>query len=154
MQTKQLKKERRNVLITLGLLSTFLMVTLANTQIVSAQPAVNNAENRNPPPTRNADGRGEFLPLESIVPMYPTVAAEQGIEGWVHVRFTVDIDGSVAAESIEIVDAEPADIFNRSAIRAMEQFRFTPYAPEGVPRALPNVQYVFRYELKADEKQP
>lgn len=148
MQTEELKKERRNVLCTLAFLSSILMVTLVNTQIVSAQPSV---ENREPPATRNADGRGEFLPLENVIPMYPTVAAEQGIEGWVQVRFTVGIDGSVDAASVEIVDSEPADIFNRSAIRAIEQFRFTPYAPEGVPRALPNVQYVFRYKLQADE---
>ena len=150
MQTKELKKERRNVLLTLGLLTTFLIVTLANTKIVSAQPSINNAENRNPPPARNADGRGEFLPIKSVTPMYPTVAAEQKIEGWVQVRFTVDTDGSVAAGSVEIVDSEPADIFNRSAIRATEQFLFTPYAPDGVPKALPNVQYVFRYKLGYD----
>lgn len=154
MQKDALRKERRNVLFTLALLSSILMVTLANTQIVSAQSSADNAENRPPPATRNADDRGEFLPLTSVLPQYPTVAAEQGIEGWVQVRFTVDIDGSVAAGSIEIVDSEPADIFNRSAIRALEQFRFTPYAPEGVPKILPNVQYVFRYKLENEENQP
>lgn len=150
MQTKELKRERRKVLFTLAFLSSILMVTLANTQIVSAQPS---GENREPPATRNADGRGEFLPLENISPMYPTAAAAQGIEGWVQVRFTVDIDGSVDPASVEIIDSEPANIFNRSAIRATEQFRFTPYAPEGVPRPLPNVQYVFRYKLSEEEKE-
>jgi TonB family protein len=147
MQTKELKKERRNVLLTLGLLSTFLMVTLANTQIVSAQPSASNSENREPPATRSAEDRGEFLPLENIIPMYPTVAAADGIEGWVQVKFTVGVDGLVVADSVEIVDSEPAGVFNNSAIAATKKFRFTRYTPDGFPVMVPNVQYVFRYQL-------
>lgn len=151
MQTKELKKERRNVLITLGLLSTFLIVTLANTQIVSAQPSANNSENREPPATRSAEDRGEFWPLENIIPMYPTVAAAEGIEGWAQVKFTVGVDGLVVADSVEIVDSEPVDVFNNSAISAAKKFRFSRYAPDGFPVMVPNVQYVFRYKLKNDE---
>lgn len=143
MQTEELKKERRNVLCTLALLSSMLIVVLANTQIVSAQPSADDVENR-----------GEFYPIENVVPMYPTVAAAEGIEGWVQVKFTVGIDGLVVADSVEVVEAEPAVVFNRSAIAAAKQFRFTQYAPDGFPVMIPNVQYVFRYKLNDEPSQP
>ena len=143
MQTKELKKERRNVLYTLALLSSMLILALANTQIVSAQPSGDGVENR-----------GEFYPIENVVPMYPTVAAAEGIEGWVQVKFTVGIDGLVVADSVEVVEAEPAVVFNRSAIAAAKQFRFTQYAPDGFPVMIPNVQYVFRYKMNDEPSQP
>jgi len=150
MKIQELKKERRNVLCTLVLLSTVLIVTMANTQIVSAQPSTSNVENRPQPATRDVDDRGRFHPLRQVEPRYPTVAAEQGIEGWVQVRFSVGTDGMVVEDSISIVDAEPSTIFNASAISATEQFSFTPYAPDGFPVIVPNVQYVFRYQLSAE----
>tara|TARA_R110002167_G_scaffold235509_1_gene440757 strand:- start:2169 stop:3509 length:1341 start_codon:yes stop_codon:yes gene_type:complete len=141
MQTKELKKERRNVLFSLALLSSMLILTLANTKIVSAQPS--------------GDGvmkRGEILPLETIIPYYPRAAVDQKIEGWAQVRFSIGIDGLVVADSVEVIDAEPVSIFDNSAIAATKQFRFTKYAPDGFPVIVPNVQYVFRYKLSDDEK--
>ena len=140
MQTKELKKERRNVLFTLALLSSMLILTLANTQIVLAQPSVNDVKNR-----------GEILPLETVVPYYPRAAADQKIEGWAEVRFTVGVDGLVIADSVEVVEAEPVDVFDRSAIAAAKQFRFTPHSQAGNPVALPDVRYLFRYKLQYDE---
>lgn len=143
MQTKELKKERRNVLYTLALLSSMLILALANTQIVSAQPSGDDVKNR-----------GEILPLETVMPYYPRAAADQKIEGWAHVSFTVGVDGLVIADSVKVVEAEPVDIFNNSAIAAAKQFRFTPHSPNGVPLVLPDVQYVFRYKLKDEPTQP
>lgn len=153
MKTQELMKERRNVLLTLALFSALLVAALANTQIVSAQPSTSNVENRPQPATRDVDvdNRGRFHPLTLVEPRYPTVAAEQGIEGWVQVRFSVGTDGMVVADSISIVDSEPSTIFNASAISATELFSFTPYAPDGFPVIIPNVQYVFRYQLSAEE---
>ncbi len=139
MQTNELKKERRNVLFTLALLSSILILTLASTQIVTAQPTADDVKNR-----------GEILPLETVVPYYPRTAADQKIEGWAHVSFTVGVDGLVVADSVKVVEAEPMDVFNNSAIAAAKQFRFTPHSPNGVPVVLPDVQYVFRYKLSAD----
>ena len=139
MQTKELKKERRNVLYTLALLSSMLILALANTQIVSAQPSGDDVKNR-----------GEILPLETIMPYYPRAAADQKIEGWAHVSFTVGVDGLVIADSVRVVEAEPVDIFNNSAIAAAKQFRFERYAPNDAPVEVPNVQYVFRYKMSAD----
>jgi protein TonB len=48
--------------------------------------------------------------------MYPREAAISGIEGWVKVEFTITAIGTV--KDPRVIDAEPARVFNREAIRA------------------------------------
>jgi len=56
---------------------------------------------------------GDYLPLLAVAPQYPTRAAEEGIEGWVLLSFTVNAAGDVVESSVAVEDAEPSDIFNR-----------------------------------------
>ncbi|MEX0965004.1 MAG: TonB family protein [Pseudohongiellaceae bacterium] len=91
---------------------------------------------------------GDFLPLVAIAPQYPTRAAQRGIEGWCLVSFTVDGLGNVVEDSIVVVDAEPASIFDRSSQRAAARFKFQPRVVDGQGVAVEGVQYVFRYELE------
>ena len=90
----------------------------------------------------------EYLPITYIAPQYPIQAAKDGIEGWVLLRFTVTEDGSVDASSMQVMDAEPADIFDRSALRAAEKFLFQPRIIDGNAVEVPGVQYLFRYVLE------
>jgi protein TonB len=89
---------------------------------------------------------GDMLPLVNVSPSYPTRAAQRGIQGWCQVRFTVTAEGGV--RGVEVVDAEPQGIFDRSSIRAAERFRFQPRVVDGEAVDVPGVQYVFRYELE------
>jgi protein TonB len=89
---------------------------------------------------------GEMLPLVNIQPQYPTRAAQRGIEGWCQVAFTVTAEGGV--RDVVVVDAEPPGMFDRSSIRAAERFRFQPRVVNGEAVDVPNVQYVFRYQLE------
>lgn len=91
---------------------------------------------------------GDYLPLVAIAPQYPTRAAQRGIEGWCLVSFTVDGMGNVIEDTIEVVDAEPPNIFDRSSIRAAARFKFQPRVVDGQGVEVPNVQYVFRYQLE------
>ncbi len=91
---------------------------------------------------------GDYLPLVAIAPQYPTRAAQRGIQGWCLVSFTVNGLGNVEEETIEVVDAEPANIFDRSSIRAAARFKFQPRVVDGQGVAVPGVQYLFRYELE------
>lgn len=94
---------------------------------------------------------GEMLPLVNVTPEYPTRAASRGIQGWCQVRFTVDGNGNVVEDTIEVVDAEPPGIFDRSSIRAAARFKFQPRVKDGVGVAVPGVQYVFRYVLEGEQ---
>lgn len=91
---------------------------------------------------------GEMLPLVNVTPTYPTRAASRGIEGWCQVSFTVTETGGV--RDVIVVDAEPAGLFDSSSVRAAEKFKFQPKVVDGQGVAVPNVQYVFRYQLEGE----
>lgn len=89
---------------------------------------------------------GEMLPLVNIQPQYPTRAAQRGIEGWCQVAFTVTETGGV--RDVRVVDADPPGMFDQASIRAAERFRFQPRVVNGEGVEVPNVQYVFRFQLE------
>lgn len=89
---------------------------------------------------------GEMLPLVNIQPQYPTRAAQRGIEGWCQVAFTVTETGGV--EDVRVVDADPPGMFDQASIRAAQRFRFQPRVVNGEAVPVPNVQYVFRFQLE------
>jgi len=91
---------------------------------------------------------GDYLPLVAIAPQYPTRAAQRGIQGWCLVSFTVDGMGNVVEDTINVVDAEPASIFDRSSMRAAARFKFQPRVVDGQGVEVPGVQYLFRYQLE------
>ena len=73
---------------------------------------------------------GDIIPVVVIRPMYPREAAISGIEGWVKVEFTITEVGTV--KDPRVVDAEPARMFNREAIRAILKWKFKPRVIDGV----------------------
>jgi protein TonB len=91
---------------------------------------------------------GDYLPLVAIAPEYPTRAALRDIEGWCIVSFTVSAQGNVVEDTIQVVDAEPPGVFNRSAMRAAARFKFQPRTKNGVGVEVPEVQYLFRFEFE------
>jgi len=73
---------------------------------------------------------GDVVPVMVIRPMYPREAAIEGIEGWVKLEFTITASGSV--RDARVIDANPARIFNREAIRAILKWKFKPRVVDGV----------------------
>jgi protein TonB len=92
---------------------------------------------------------GEMLPLVNVTPTYPTRAASRGIEGWCQVSFTVTDTGGV--RDVFVVDADPPEIFDTASVRAAEKFKFQPKVVDGKGVEVPNVQYVFRYQLEGEQ---
>jgi len=129
---KATKIDRKVIGLTLVLAVT-VMVGLGNMQFISVQAQAPDQE---------------IIPLRDIMPMYPTRAAEEKIEGWVQVRFDVTPQGTVDADSIEVVDSEPAGVFDNSALRATPGFEFSPRLVNGEAVAVEGVEYVFRYQLE------
>lgn len=66
-----------------------------------------------------------------VAPRYPRVAQRRGITGWVDISFTVTADGGVT--EIEVMNAEPAELFNDSASDAVAEWRFEPPTRDGMP---------------------
>jgi TonB family protein len=61
-----------------------------------------------------------------VEPKYPVQAAQQRITGYVQAQFNIQPDGSVT--DVKITKAEPADTFNKEAVRALEKWRYQPSA--------------------------
>lgn len=72
--------------------------------------------------------------VEAEAPEFPRAAERRGIEGHVVVRYNVAPDGAVS--DIEVVEATPAGVFERSVMRALESWRYASGAEviEGVER--------------------
>ena len=73
----------------------------------------------------------DLTPLVRIPSVYPFRAKRRGIEGFVTVEFVVNAKGLV--ENITIVDAEPETVFNKSVLKSVSQWKFTPPTVEGIP---------------------
>jgi protein TonB len=76
-------------------------------------------------------GDGDVVPLVRVEPIYPQLALNRGLEGWVKVGLHITPQGTV--RDAEIVDAQPAQLFNRAVIRAVMRWKFKPKIVNGVP---------------------
>ena len=78
-------------------------------------------------------------------PEYPASARRRNIEGWVKVRFIVNTHGQ--PEQIKILAADPRDVFEANAERAVQGWRFRPGTVNGeVVRVL--VEQTIRFQLR------
>lgn len=68
-------------------------------------------------------------PTVRIAPTYPRQAADQGIEGYAVVEFTVTTQGTV--KDAVVVEQEPGNYFGRAAVRAVEKWRYQPCKVNG-----------------------
>lgn len=64
-----------------------------------------------------------------VAPVFPLVARQRSLNGWVDVRFVVRGDGSVGDAAI--VGAEPVGIFEQAALEAVHRWRYRPVVRDG-----------------------
>jgi len=72
-------------------------------------------------------------PIMQVPPEYPFKAREQGVEGYVAVKFMVRPDGSVG--NVNILSAKPDGVFNEEVRRVLPRWRFQPGRLKGEPVA-------------------
>lgn len=70
-----------------------------------------------------------LLLRRSVKPNYPESALRRGTEGWVDLIFTVRTDGSIG--DVSVTGAEPAGIFEQSAMSALRRWRYEPVKKDG-----------------------
>ncbi|MDY6864239.1 MAG: energy transducer TonB [Thermodesulfobacteriota bacterium] len=71
------------------------------------------------------------IPIFKMKPIYPYYARKLNIEGYIEVKFLVDENGGT--DHITILDSKPPGIFERSVIKAIPSWRFSPGKIEGKP---------------------
>jgi periplasmic protein TonB len=85
------------------------------------------------------------IPISRVLPVYPSAARAQGVEGEVVLRAIVDQRGAVERD---IVVVESVPVLDRAAVEALRQWRFEPGRDAG-NRAVPAVIEVpLRFRLR------
>jgi TonB family protein len=85
----------------------------------------------------NAQRLGEVVAATSLTrtryakPEFPESAVSKGATGFVDIVFTVHTDGSVG--DVTVSGAEPAGIFEQSALNSVRKWRYQPVLRDGQP---------------------
>lgn len=93
-----------------------------------------------------------YMPLETLIPVYPRNALQREIEGEVIVRFTISADGRV--QEPQILHAQPQRVFDRAVLTALREWRFKPQIINGNPVVLQGVIETFTFQLESPESDP
>ncbi len=86
-----------------------------------------------------------LIPIHRANPRYPLYALRKHIEGVVEVVFKIDEQGNVLANSLKVVKANPPNVFENSAMRAIANWKFEKAAKGETGERL--VKYVLHYKL-------
>jgi len=95
-------------------------------------------------PNFGADG-GDARPIVRVEPKYPTLAAREGIEGWVKLSFSITPSGTV--NNIQVLDAEPKRMFNQAARRALAKWKYKPNIQAGKAQAQDGMMVMLDFKL-------
>lgn len=93
-----------------------------------------------------AGDKATLVAIHTISPEYPWRARSRGIEGYSVVEYEIDSQGEV--RDAVIVDSSPGSVFDRSALRAIEQYRFKPPRRNGETVSVV-LQTKFVFQLKS-----
>ncbi len=87
-------------------------------------------------------------PIATIMvqPDYPQRAAIRGIEGYVDVGF--DVLASGATTNIRILAANPANIFDRAALQAVKNWKYSPVTVNGIAQPFQGMQQRLIFTLQ------
>ncbi len=75
-----------------------------------------------------------------VPPAFPPDAVRKRQSGWVEVRITVGPQGNVTGATV--VRSQPARVFDRAAVAAVQQWRFEPALRDGQPVAAQRTQRI------------
>ena len=67
--------------------------------------------------------------VKANTPEYPPKAQRRKVAGFVDIQFTVNPSGEVV--DVEVINAEPADMFEDAAVRSIKKWRFKPLEIDG-----------------------
>lgn len=104
----------------------------------------------------NSDGMNinpDFIPPQPVYriqPQYPQNALRRGIEGFVVLEFDVDEAGRPL--NIVVSYAEPERVFNNSAMKAVEKWRYDPIGESGQPEYKKNVLARLTFKITDNKK--
>ncbi|HWU76533.1 MAG TPA: M56 family metallopeptidase [Rhodanobacter sp.] len=96
-----------------------LALPMMATRVPNVVPALVPVDHKSSAAAMSAAG---MVPVRIRHPIYPHMALMSGIEGQVVVEFGLAGDGSL--KDLQVVNSEPANIFDQAAIRAMKGWKY------------------------------
>ncbi|MBA6232137.1 MULTISPECIES: M56 family metallopeptidase [unclassified Colwellia] len=119
---KQIMLERINNLKTNKKTSKSLLIVAILTTITLLS-GLSYAGNQHDNVGEKATESTHLKPVMRVNPKYPIKAAQEGMEGSVVLKFDVTANGSVT--NVEVVNAKPAYVFDKSAVSALEKWKYS-----------------------------
>jgi len=110
-QIKNMSKIKSRNMAIIALVSTSL---LAGVSYAGNQVNHTTADHK----TQNHD----LSPIYRVSPKYPLQAAKDKVEGSVVLKFDINAKGLI--ENVEVVNAKPAYVFDKTAVTALKQWRY------------------------------
>jgi len=96
---------------------------------------------------KNGTGGGIFAYVK-VQPIYPNSALRRGVEGFVDLAFDITSAGSTT--NIRVIDAQPDEVFNKAAIRALEKWKYKVPSSEESATGQKDMMTRIRFALEAD----
>ncbi len=89
---------------------------------------------------------GSAMAIFKVAPQYPRRLLTRGVEGFVDLVF--DITPTGKTENIRVVYSQPQGAFDRSAVKALEKWKYNPAMDDGIAMAQKNQTTRITYELE------
>jgi TonB family protein len=89
----------------------------------------------------------EYLPIVKVAPVYPETAVASGLEGYVIVRYTVNINGST--EDVVVIESS-SPLFEQSAVESAAKYKYRPRMLNGTPVPVEGITTKIIYALERD----
>jgi protein TonB len=87
---------------------------------------------------------GGVIAVAIIQPVYPRRLRQRGLEGYVVVEFTVTAIGNI--KDAFVTDSS-SKLFEKSALRAVNRFKYKPQVVDGIAIDTPGIRYLFKFEF-------
>jgi TonB family protein len=81
--------------------------------------------------------------IRYTAPTYPPKALQHRLSGWVTIEFVINAKGEPTG--LRVVDAQPAEIFDRAVLNAAKRWRYKPLVVDDEPAETPT-RTVIRFE--------
>jgi TonB family protein len=119
---------RRDVTLAQKMLDEARAMGAAGAGVEAASAAVNKARRKAEALAKPQAVRDDMV-VKSVTPEYPSKAQRRQIEGYVDLHFTTNEAGEVV--DVSVAKAEPADMFEEAATRALKKWKFKPLMIDG-----------------------
>ena len=88
----------------------------------------------------------EAVPVVRVEPIYPHIAAQKNIEGWVLLEFDIGPQGNVL--NPKVLEAQPVRVFDDAAVNAVKKWKYKPQVKNGKPLVTRGIQVRLTFKLE------